>query len=213
MLLNKIPADLQFMGSRKVSEADWNLDDLMDAIEEPEKGLVPVKVALLHAEVSTSLRPPQLPWYQERDPTHKHPVVIATSLIRPVIATPSHKLMPVTPSKWKIFLMPEKGPSESRLSVDYTCRGRHHTSICSSSVQSRGSSDRHPPQPQPHGTGTSLAPVSRTQTPSTQPSSSVPTHTQSILNPIDPAPLPPASTSLCTNYRLPWQRSAIPPSC
>ena len=34
VLLNKIPADLQLMVSRKVSEADWNLNLLMAAIEE-----------------------------------------------------------------------------------------------------------------------------------------------------------------------------------
>ena len=34
VLLNKIPAELQLIVSRKVSEADWNLDLLMNAIEE-----------------------------------------------------------------------------------------------------------------------------------------------------------------------------------
>ena len=34
VLLNKIPANLQLIASRKVSEADWNLDLLMEAIEE-----------------------------------------------------------------------------------------------------------------------------------------------------------------------------------
>ena len=34
VLLNKIPSDLQLIVSRKVSKSDWNLDRLMDTIEE-----------------------------------------------------------------------------------------------------------------------------------------------------------------------------------
>ena len=78
-----------------------------------------------------------------------------------------------------------------------TCRGHHHTSICGSSVRSRGPSDRHPPQPLPPSSGTA---PSGTQTPATLPSQSVPTLTQSTLNPGAPAFTSlPASTSLCTN--------------
>ena len=203
VLLNKIPADLQLIVSCKVSAAEWNLDLLMAAIEEPEKGLVRAKVVFLCAEVNTSLHPRRPPWYQERHPIHRRYVVIATSLIHPAIATPSRKFKPQKQSlrqHERCFSCLRKGHlvrdcrSTNRCC---TCRGHHHTSVCGSSAQSRGASDRHPPQPPVPRSGTAL---SGTQTPATLPRQSVPILTQSTLNPGAPAfTSPPASTSLCTN--------------
>ena len=209
MLLNKVPVDLQLIVRRKVSEADWNLDLLMVAIEEE---------ITARERVGTG---------QGRPPTRRSeykPPPTATTLVSGETSNTQalccYCNQPHPPSECNTITQVEARRQslrrngrcfsclrKSHLSRDCrstnrcrTCRGRHPTSICSSSVQLQGSSDRQPPQPQRPSTGTSLAVLSGTQPPATLSSSSVPTHTQSTLNPSASAfTSPPTSTSLCTN--------------
>ena len=84
VLLTKLPAELQLTISRKVTEADWNLDSLMRAVEEE---IIAREIVLLHEEKIT-LHPLQLPWYQGQgiQLVRHHPVVIATScIIQPIV--------------------------------------------------------------------------------------------------------------------------------
>jgi hypothetical protein len=119
VLLSKIPADLQLIVSRKVSEAEWNLDLLKVAIEEEitarervgaGQGRPPIRrneykppptATTLVSGDSSSTQTPQ-PTTSPQRLQHHH-------------ASGSPKT--VTPSKWKMFLVPEKGPSQSRLSI------------------------------------------------------------------------------------------------
>lgn len=193
VLLNKLPADLQLVVSRKASGADVNLDDLMSTIEE---------------EITARER---IGASQGRLPTRKNdykPPPTATTLVSGGISNLQSSCCycnkPHNPSdcntvtqvearkqslrrNGRCFSCLRKGHLSRDCRSTYrccTCRGHHHTSICSSLVQSQTSSGPHTPQPQHSSTGTSPAPQNGTQTSMTLPSSSVPTPTQSTLNPL-----------------------------
>ena len=159
VLLNKIPADLQLIVSRKVSEADWNLDLLMVAIE--EEVTARERVGAGHGRPSL------------RRGEYKSPPTATTLVSGETSSTPMpccYCSQPHQPSDCSTVIQVEarkqslrrQGRCFSCLRKGHlvrdcrsnnrcrTCRGRHHTSICNSLNQSR---DRHPPQPQSPSTG------------------------------------------------------------
>ena len=124
VLLNKIPADLQLIVSRKVSAAEWNLDLLMAAIEEEitarervgagqgrlpsrrgEYKPPPTATTLVSGETSHT----QTPCCYCNQPHPPSDCNTVTQVQAPKAVTPSTRTM---------FLMLEKGPSCSRLSIN-----------------------------------------------------------------------------------------------
>ena len=204
VFLNKIPADLQLIVSRKVSEDEWNLDLLMTAIEEE---------ITARERVSAGQSRPSI-----RRSEYKSPPTATTLVSGETSSTqmpccycnqphPPSDCNTVTQVEARKQLLRRNGRCFSclrrgHLSRDCRstnrccrCKGHHHTSICSSSVQPRGSTDRHSSQPPPlrHGTSTQTLTT-------TVPSQSVPTATSSTLNPSASAFIsPPTSTSLYAN--------------
>ena len=161
VLINKLPSELQLLISRKVSEDDWKLNSLMEAIE---------------AEVSARERISVNP---SRPPTRRNeckPPPSATSLVSSGMSsvnTPCcycnqlhlpgrcHVVHQVEARKQALrrsgrcFSCLRKG----HLSRDcrspgrcHTCKGRHHSSICSNSAKQE--SDTH--QPSATGDGVTL---------------------------------------------------------
>ena len=208
VLLNKIPADLQLIISRRVSGADWKLDLLMEAIEE--------EITARERVSAGQSRPPA-----RQSMSEQKPPPTATALVS---GEPSNVQTPccycdqlhspndcnsVTRVDARKQLLRRSGRCFSclrrgHLSRDCrsttrcrSCRGRHHTSICKSSPAPESRS-RGPPQSQPPSGGTSPVTPNRTQTSASLPSSTVPTTTHATLNPSAPAFTPPSSSvSLC----------------
>jgi hypothetical protein len=200
VLLAKLPADLQLIISRKVSESDWNLDPLMEAVEE---------------EITARER---IGGSQVRHPTRKNdskPPPTATALMSgdgPGVTTPccycnqlhAHSSCnTVTDVETRRQTLLKKGrcfsclrrghlsrdcPSRSRCR---TCNGRHHTSICHRSSAPTGH-DQQSQHSQPPNSISGTSMISGTQT---TPTMNV--DHPSTLNPGAPAfTSPPTSTSL-----------------
>jgi len=169
VLVNKLPADIQLLISRKISEDDWKLDSLMQVIEEEVTARERVGVNQTH--------PPA----RRKEPPHS-----ATSLVSS--GTPSEgisccycsKLHP--PSNCDIVpqiearkqLLRRSGRcycclKQGHLSRDCrsrircrTCGGRHHPSICDHNKAKQGSDTHQLSQHPPRG---DTATANRSETP------------------------------------------------
>lgn len=145
IFLNKIPADLQLLVSRKVSEADWNLDLLMEAIEEeitarervgagqgcpfPRRSghkPPPTATTLVSGE-SANAQTPCCYCNQSHPPSDCNTVTQVEARKQSLRRN------------GRCFSCLRKGHlSRDCRSRDrcHNCRGRHHTSICNGAVQS-----------------------------------------------------------------------------
>ena len=210
VLINKIPADLQLIISRQVSEADWNLDILMKAIEEEivareRVGAGSARFPVCRA-TSEQRPPPTAATLVSGEPANTPAPCCYCG--QPHYPTDCDTITTVDARKQllrrngRCFSCLRRG----HLSRDCRsasrcrgCRGRHHTSICESSSTSkpinRGSSQSHTPN-----SGSSTVAPNPTSTPPVSTSSTPSITTHSALNPSAPPFTPPSSsTSLCAN--------------
>ena len=210
VLINKIPADLQLIISRKVSEADWNLDILMKAIEEEIVARERVSAGSNRLPVRRTTSEPKTPptaaTLVSGEPANAQAPCCYCG--QPHYPTDCDTIMTIDARKQllrrngRCFSCLRRG----HLSRDCRsasrcrgCRGRHHTSICESSsapkLINRGSSQSHTPN-----SGTSTVAPNQTSAPPEPTCSAPPITMHSALNPSAPPFTPPSSsTSLCTS--------------
>ena len=209
VLVSKVPADLQLIVSRKVSEADWNFDTLMDAIEE--------EITARERVGTTQSRPPP------RRGDHRTPPTAAVLVSGDTATDPRtpccycnqlhspNECDVVTQVESRKQLLHWTGRCFSCLRRGYmsrecwsnrrcqNCRGCHHTSICEGLISSRPR-DRRTSSSQSTSSGTMPTSLGITQSSATPSSSNAPTTTHSTLNPSAPEFTPPfTSTSLCAS--------------
>ena len=198
VLLSKIPSDLQLIVSRKVSESDWSLDQLMEAIEEEliARERVSASQGRSTPRRSEHNTPPTATTLVSGDNSGMQtPCCYCDQLHAPNDCTTVREVdarKQLLRRAGRCFSCLRKGHlgrdcrSKSRCRV---CKGRHHTSICGSSPLSGSGSRQAPPQP---SGGVTL------QSPPAEAPTTCATTTHSTLNPSAPTFPPPAtSTSLC----------------
>ena len=188
VLLNKIPADLQLIVSRKVSEENWNLNSLMEAIEEEltareRIGMNPVSRSTQRREDRSGVPPSATTLVSGNAPSSAVPCCYCNQLHLPVncdTVTQVEVRRQSLRKSGRCYSCLRKG----HLSRDCrssnrcrTCGARHHTSICNKLTAN---------QSQP--------PMTNARTPNPLPTS---VNNASTLDPSAPVfTSPPTSTSL-----------------
>ena len=208
VLITKLPANLQLIVSRKVSDTDWNLDPLMEVIEEEI-------IARERLGVNQS-RPPARRNECKSPPTATTLVSGETSSITTPCCYCNQLHLPTNCStvvqvearkqslrkSGRCFSCLRKGHlSRNCRSTNRcrTCNGRHHTSLCNSAVgQPTGDSCVSRSRSQPPREGTSLTTLSGTEPPMPSLNPSAHAHSTSVptLNPSAPAFTSSTATSL-----------------
>ena len=188
VLLNKIPAELQLIVSRKVSEENWNLNSLMEAIEEEltareRIGVNPVSRTTQRRDDRSSVPPSATTLVSGNASSSAVPCCYCNQLHLPVncdAVTQVEARKQCLRKNGRCYSCLRKGHlsrdcrSSSRCR---TCGARHHTSICNKLT-----------------TNQSQPPMTNTRTPNPVPTSAT---DASTLDPSAPVfTSPPTSTSL-----------------